>query len=261
MRKHSLTERIVLGLAMAGLLVPSAGFAGTPVAPIAAGTVSSAAAHTATVTDVAVAGSKLSGVLLSSAGQPIDGAIVNVFQGETCVGTTTTARDGRYSLPVSGGQHYVVVANGAQQIVRTWDATIAPPAARESVTLVQAVGTVRAQDDCYDTCVPGAGGCGGGFGGGGVILGAAGIATGAILGGIAISRANDAEDEADAAQAKANANMMRLDQQEAAINETRGRINDIQDAVEDADDLDDLQDTLGELDDLEDIGDVASPAN
>lgn len=262
MRKQSLVQRAALSLAALGMCVPSAGFAGTPVAPSVATASAPAAASTAVVTDIAVSGSTLTGTLLSSAGQPVDGALVSVFQGDERVATTTTGRDGTYSLAVSGGQHYVVVANGAQQIVRVWDATIAPPAARQDVVLVQSAGAVRGQDACYDACAPAAG-CGiggGGFGGGGVILGAAGLVTGAVLGGIAISKANDAEDEADAAADKATANMMRLNDQEDAINSTRARVNEIQDAIDDADDFDDLQDTLGDLDDLDLIGDDAVSA-
>lgn len=256
MRKHSLVERVALGLACAGLFVPSAGFAGTPVAP----QVAQQQSQTVVVTDVAVSGSALKGMLISAAGQPVDGALVSVFQGDQRVATTSTGRDGSYSLPVRGGEHYVVVANGAQQVVRTWNAQVAPPAALGQVTLVQATGTVRAQDACYDACAPvcGGGGCGG-FGGGGVILGGAGLATAAILGGIAISKANDAEDDADAAAAKANANMMRLDEQEIAINQTRARVNEIQDVLgdDDIDDFDELRDELGDLDDLELIGQMS----
>ena len=247
MRKFNVVERVALGLALAGMVVPTAGFAATPVAPVAQ-------QQAVTISDVQVNQGALTGTLLNSAGQPVDGAIVTLWQGQTQVGATTTNRDGAYSLPVRSGAHYVVAANGAESVVRTWESTVAPPAARSAVTLVQKAGTLRSQDCCADACAPTCGGgCGGGGLGGGVLLGAAGIGVGAILGGIALSKANDAEDDADAAADKAAANMV-------ALQENRDRLNDIQSAIEDADDLDDLQDQLGDLDPLPPLMPPASPA-
>ena len=260
MRKFNIVERVALGLALTGMIVPTAGFAAEPVAP------TQQTAQVVSVTDVQVAGGVLSGVLLNSAGQPVDGAVVALWQGQTKVSSTTTARDGSYKLPVRSGAHYVVAANGSETVVRTWDAAIAPPAAQTALTMVQRTGTLRSQDCCEDACAPacGGGGCGGGMGGG-ALLGLAGIATGAIVGGIALSKANDNEDDIDALQDQVDVGEQAIRDLESNLNLTRSQLEQVRSAIANTDFDDDdsiaaLQQTLNDIGVIGPLPPVLSPS-
>ena len=247
LKSHSL-RHLLCATATAGMLLPSA----TMAAPATPATTATA---TAAVTDVAVSGEAIRGVLLDAAGQPVAGQTVTLATSRRVVAESITDAAGRYEVAAAGGTHYTLRVAGESLVVRTWDAAIAPPAARESLTLVQPTQTVRGQsctgcDGGCDGCCPPAGGCGG-ISRGGVLLGGAGLIGAGVIGAIALSNADDADDAADEASDKTTDNMMRLETQRQSINETRVRVNTIQNEIDDADDFDDLQDSLGDLDDLD----------
>ena len=251
--KSQSLRRLFCATATAGLLLPSASMA----APVVAATPAATTA-TAAVTDVAVVGDVIRGVLVDAAGQPVAGQTVTLATRRATVAQGLTDAAGRYEVAAAGGTHYTLTVAGESLVVRTWDAAIAPPAARESLTLVQPTQTVRGQsctgcDGGCDGCCPPAGGCvgGGGISRGGVLLGGAALIGAGVIGAIALSNADDAEDAAGDASDKTTDNMMRLETQRQAINETNVRVNTIQNEIEDADDFDDLQDSLNDLDDLD----------
>lgn len=264
--RSMMIRKFVCGVAAAGLLVPSAGFA----APIVPATVPTTQAQAA-VTDVAVRDGQIVGRVLDAAGQPIVGQTISLSRGGERIGQTVTGPTGRYALAAESGQHYLIAAGTETTVLRTWDAQIAPPAARTDLTLVTSAQSVRGQgctgcDVGCGECCPQAGGCGAGGGvlGGkaGIVLGGAGLAAAVVVGAIALGDADDAEDSAGDALDKSDANMMQVEAQRQAINETRTRVNTIQDTLqdEDIDDFDDLRDALGDLDDLEPIDGSQSPS-
>jgi hypothetical protein len=91
---------------------------------------------------------ELAGAVVSTAGKPVDGALVTLKkQGKSVAQTTTNAR-GAFALASVKSGIYELKAGPATKLVRVWSADAAPPAAVTQAKLV--VGpTVRAQGEEY----------------------------------------------------------------------------------------------------------------
>jgi len=91
---------------------------------------------------------ELAGTVVSTAGKPVDGALVTLKkQGKSVVQTTTNER-GAFALASVKSGVYELQAGPATKLVRVWSADAAPPAAANQAKLV--VGpTVRAQGEEY----------------------------------------------------------------------------------------------------------------
>ncbi len=125
-------------LACCGILMPQAAMA----AP-------QAGKHT---NDLALsANGGLSGVIVTTEGHVLDGALVNIRQGGKEITNATTDEKGRFMVNgLTNGIYEVGVGNKVVQ-VRTWSAEIAPPTAHKQAVIV--VGnTKRGQDGEY--CPP-----------------------------------------------------------------------------------------------------------
>ena len=164
-----LIERVVMTLAVAGMVLPAQVMAAQP-------TTSSAPQ----VVDVRLNHGALTGRVITSAGQPASTAVA-VYSGKTEVARTVSKADGTYAIPGLKAGTYTVATSAGAGVVRAWDG-IAPPAAVDSLALVDG-SAVRAQlcggSDCdgCDSCD----GCGvGGGNGGKLLLGAAVIGAAAV---------------------------------------------------------------------------------
>ncbi|MBX3441325.1 MAG: carboxypeptidase regulatory-like domain-containing protein [Planctomyces sp.] len=102
------------------------------------------------VADVALDESgALAGAVVSSAGAPVDGAVVTLNQQGKAIARTTTDLDGGFALADVKSGIYELKAGPSQKMVRVWHADAAPPAAREHAVLV-VDNTVRGQDEYYE---------------------------------------------------------------------------------------------------------------
>lgn len=91
----------------------------------------------------------LAGAVVSTAGKPVDGAVVTLTkQGKSVAQTTTNAR-GAFELASVKSGIYELKAGPAKKLVRVWSADAAPPAAADEAKLVVGT-TIRAQDEYAD---------------------------------------------------------------------------------------------------------------
>jgi len=97
-----------------------------------------------TATDVILTNGTLTGQYVTTAGLPLDGAPVTVRKGGEQIATTTTNDKGIFQVTGLKGGVYEVSAAEGSQVVRTWEANIAPPNAKKFSTIV-AGQTVRGQ--------------------------------------------------------------------------------------------------------------------
>jgi hypothetical protein len=96
--------------------------------------------------DVALSHDKLlHGQVVSAQNAPRPGLPVSlVSQGEVVAQATTDA-SGAFRVPVARGGVYVVSADGAERVVRTWTEQSAPPSAKNGVLVVADETAVRGQ--------------------------------------------------------------------------------------------------------------------
>lgn len=129
----------------------------------------------------------LSGRLISPEGQPLDGVAISLRRGDLVLRNTTTRSDGTFAAVVSAGPIDVVTPRGSRPL-QVWDATIAPPSARQQVTLVAGSTAVRGQ-------------VGGGGASLGTLLGVGLGVAGVSAGVVAIRENEELEDELDELEA------------------------------------------------------------
>lgn len=171
MRKSNFFAQIAACAAGLGLLLPGGAIqaANAPVAK-SVRQISS---------DVILTNGTITGQYLTSSGTAVEGAQVSVRQGGQEVARTMTNGHGVFAVSgLSSGVYELATPSGVE-IVRAWDANVAPPTANEFATII-ASDAVRGQD-CADSC------CGTYCGdnccmlaGLGVALGVAGLAVGII---------------------------------------------------------------------------------
>jgi len=132
-------------LAVCGMLVPQAAFA--------------APQQTKKSHDVALSGNGvLTGVLINAAGQPMDGAVVTIRQGDREIAKGVSNKQGTFQVANLSNGAYDIITGGKVIPVRAWSAQIAPPTARSQAVIV--VGNAaRGQEYC-----PPEYGGGGGYG-------------------------------------------------------------------------------------------------
>ena len=94
------------------------------------------------------AGSVLSGRIVTSLDQPIVGAELVVTQGRQEIARVVTTGAGDFQVQLPRGGVYLLSAPRSTLVVRTWTEAAAPPAAIQSVVMVERF-VVRGQDeDC-----------------------------------------------------------------------------------------------------------------
>ena len=126
-------------------------------------------------------GGLLGGHLLDGAGQPIDGAVVEVRQNGEKMAHAVTKQDGTFAFSgLTAGRYELATIHGVRP-VRMWDAEIAPPAAKSQVVLVAREGEVRGQFGLFCDPVATAG----------LGVGIAGL----VLGAVAVGQNNDLEED------------------------------------------------------------------
>lgn len=140
--------------------------------------------------DVILTNGTITGQYLTSSGTAVEGAQVSVRQGGQEVARTATNAHGVFAVSgLSSGVYEIATPSGVE-IVRAWDANVAPPSANQFATIV-ASDAVRGQDCCEDSCCGTA--CGGTnccmLAGLGVALGVAGLAVGVV----ALVKADDSD--------------------------------------------------------------------
>ena len=97
----------------------------------------------------------LTGAVVSEAGQPVDGAIVQLTKEGKPVGKTTTNAQGKFALASVKSGSYELKAGHTTRLVRLWNSDAAPPASSEKATLVMDSTAVRAQNGYNDpNCEP-----------------------------------------------------------------------------------------------------------
>ena len=182
MKRMGLIQGAAVALAMVGMVCPlNSLHAADRSAPRA---VKSRPA-TPAVTDVSLsANGSLSGRVVDSQGQALEGAAVVVRQGEKNIAKTVTNKDGAFQVNELRNGVYEVVAANQLQVCRLWNERTAPPAARDQVLLVADEHVVRGQD----------------YGGAGVVdpfmvVLVGGVVATAVMQGIAIGQNNDIKDQ------------------------------------------------------------------
>lgn len=135
--KRMILKGTLAGLACMGMVMPVEVMAAAPTVP-------QKSAQKVQIADVALNQGKLSGRVVNSQGETLDGSVVKVSLGSKVVGSTVTNADGEFEISNLKGGLYQVAAGGSQSVVRLWDAKTAPPAAKEGVLIVNGA-TARAQ--------------------------------------------------------------------------------------------------------------------
>ena len=194
----------LLVLGAVGTVVPASNVAAADrstsptVAASTAASVPSTASQQAAlkITDVSL-GKKgeLTGVVVDGQGKAVARSKVVVRHGRTAVAETTTNDAGQFRVDgLRGGVYQIVHADGVS-VFRVWANGTAPKSAKTNALVVVGKRLVRGQNEVgpLQFMQPGT-----------LAATAAGI-TGATLGIVGISEANQAQDEADAANAKLDA--------------------------------------------------------
>ena len=136
----------------------------------------------------------LIGQFVDEQGRPLDGAVVLVSQEQKITASTTTDTQGLYRCRLPRGGVYRITAGSSSRDFRIWAAQTAPPGAKSHATLVRTNAVVRGNVACDGTgmaCADGGLGCCNVLGAVGATAGVAGL----VVGGIALGKANDAEDD------------------------------------------------------------------
>lgn len=178
---------IVVTLACLGLLCPQAKILAA--APQAAEKPAPKAPAKGPI-DVALAkGGTFQGRMVNDKGEMIEGASVVIRQAGRVVAETSTNDEGRFAVKNLRGGTYEVKAGKVDGVCRLWTHDTAPPSAANEVTIVSHSKVVRGQDEGYfypGTCDP-------------WLFTAIGLGTASLIVGIiAINKANDAKDAANA---------------------------------------------------------------
>lgn len=163
--------RAAVVLALCGMVTPPAAFADAP---------------PAVTSDVALSPSgALAGVLVTPEGNPLDGAQLVMRRGDVEVARTATLKDGTFTVNgLSTGVYDLDVGEQTVQI-RAWAANVAPPHARSQAVIP--VGNAKRGQ--YGPSVMGLDII--------TIATLGGAVTGAVLGGISLSKINSIEDKVD----------------------------------------------------------------
>lgn len=140
--------------------------------------------------DVALAkGGTFQGRMVNDKGDNVEGAAVVIRQAGRVVAETTTDEEGRFSVKSLRGGTYEVKAGKVDGVCRLWSHDTAPPSAAGEITIVSHTKVVRGQDEGYfypGTVDP-------------WLATAIGLGTASLIVGlIAIKKANDAKDAANA---------------------------------------------------------------
>lgn len=135
----------------------------------------------------------LQGVLLDSAGHPLEGAVVSVRQAGQEVGRAVSVANGSFEVAgLSSGAYQVAVGQQAADI-RVWSQEIAPPTAQSQALLVVGNAT-RGQEYCPPAAAPHHGFFGLDF----ITLTTLTAAVGAVvISAITLSKVNDIDDRLD----------------------------------------------------------------
>jgi hypothetical protein len=136
----------------------------------------------------------LTGQFVDEQGRPMDGAVVLVSQDQRVIASTTTDAQGLYHCRLPRGGVYRITAGSCSRDFRVWAPQVAPPGAKTHATLVRTNAVVRGNVGCDGTgmgCADGGLGCSNALG----IVGATAGVAGLVVGGIALGKANDAEDD------------------------------------------------------------------
>jgi len=141
--------------------------------------------------DVALAkGGTFQGRMVNDKGDNVEGAAVVIRQAGRVVAETTTDEEGRFSVKSLRGGTYEVKAGKVDGVCRLWSHDTAPPSAAGEITIVSHTKVVRGQDDegyFYPGTVDP------------WLATAIGLGTASLIVGlIAIKKANDAKDAANA---------------------------------------------------------------
>jgi hypothetical protein len=78
----------------------------------------------------------LQGIVVDPQGAPLDGATIVIRKGERELSRTTTDRQGRFTSEGLTTGVYTMEVAGQTQSIRVWEATAAPPSARDGATFV-----------------------------------------------------------------------------------------------------------------------------
>ncbi|MBL4884233.1 MAG: carboxypeptidase regulatory-like domain-containing protein [Planctomycetaceae bacterium] len=170
MKSFGFLKGTIAGLACLGMALPQTTMAAGPVAaPVAA---------KIQIADVALTNNTLTGKVVNTQGKVLNGSVVKLSLGNKVVASTVSGKNGEFAVRNLSSGVYQVSTGQTQAVVRLWEGQAAPPSAKKNVLLVSG-STVRAQF--------------GGLGGlDAMQIGTLGLAaTGAVLGGIAISDNGD----------------------------------------------------------------------
>ncbi|MCG6155816.1 carboxypeptidase-like regulatory domain-containing protein [Rubinisphaera margarita] len=98
------------------------------------------------IADVALNNGVMSGKVVDTQGQNVNGGVVKVSLGSKVVASAVTDANGEFAINDLKSGLYQVSSGESQSVVRLWDGQVAPPAAKSNVLIVQG-NTVRAQCD------------------------------------------------------------------------------------------------------------------
>jgi hypothetical protein len=175
MKEFRILKAVALGLVCLGILVPQTELWA---AGLKTKVKSSRKAQTPQIFDVALtAGGTLTGKVLDVQGIAVEGAVVSIRRGRGEVARTVTNKNGTFVVQNLRGGLYQVVAGRSQGLFRFWAPNTAPPSARSQALIVATSQVLRGQagmvgPDLADATA--------------IILGA----TGAVLGAVALEKAN-----------------------------------------------------------------------
>jgi hypothetical protein len=174
----------VLGWACLGIVAPQADlWAAGPKRDVKSSRVPKAPQ----VFDVALTpGGTFTGHVVDSQGIGVEGAVVSIRQGNREVARTVTDRNGTFVARNLRGGMYQVVGGRGEGLYRLWAANTAPPSAQSQALIVSSSQVVRGQ---FGGISPGV------MNGAALGLGIGGLVTGIV----GITKAQDAQDDADKA--------------------------------------------------------------
>jgi len=144
--KTSVLKGALAGLACLGMALPTQSFAETAR--------TSQVAKKVRIADVALTQGTLNGKVVDSQGQILDAAEVRVSKANKLVATAMTNSSGEFAVHNLDSGLYQVSTTDTQSVVRLWEGSVAPPAAKNQVLLVKGA-TTRGQDNPFDYVVLG----------------------------------------------------------------------------------------------------------
>lgn len=134
-------SRLLIGLAVFGLLVPRVGTAESPDKYTPAGAQKSLSVA---VADVKLAEDGiLRGQVVNRAGTAKARAKVTLVSGGQVVAQTVTDQQGNFAMPVAKGGVYTITDGETGAVVRVWTNAAAPPSAQAGILLVSDGALVR----------------------------------------------------------------------------------------------------------------------